>query len=204
MKHLSKFKKFKKESVLEGVDPKITDKFQYIDICDDYDSVKSALDNGLDPDFKENLPMRTSIINGRLDIVKLLEEYGVSDENQRNNNTKIAAEYMRFDILDHFVSQGGNYLKDFDCNMYWVAHSFKLSHKDKKTVLTKLQKDYVDTNKVQLRKGPFYYDYDEDTTGDVMTLDQVVAKYGNIGDYFIRVSNVNWSSLNKRLKNNPK
>ncbi len=148
--------------------------------CTEYDAVKFFLDNGLDPNFKENMPMRLAIRNGRLDIVKLLEEYKVSDENKRGTNTKTSAENMRFDILDYFVDRGGNYLNDFDLVMYWVAHAIKLSKEDKEKVLTKIQKDYIDTGKVHIRDNAYEMDGKEGAT-----LKQVIKKFGTLKDYFM-------------------
>lgn len=175
---VNKAKSFDVLKLLIGKGASLT-KMAFHNNADNYDAVKFCLENGLDPNFKENMPMRLAIRNGRLDIVKLLEEHNVSDENRRGTNTKTAAENKKFDILDYFVSRGGNYLKDFDQVMYWVAHAIRLSKSDKEMVLDKIQKDYIDTGKVQLKNSSYEID------GKDATLEQVVKKYGNLKKYYM-------------------
>jgi len=145
----------------------------------DYEAVKFCLENGLDPNFKENMPMRLAIRSGRLDIVKLLEEYNVSEENRRSSNTKTAAENMKFDILDYLINRGGNNAKNFDVVMFWVTHSNKLTIDQKKTVLNKLQKDYVDTGKVT------FGDIDYKVGNELLNSSQIVKKFKSMENYYL-------------------
>ena len=123
--------------------------------------------------------MRLAIRSGRLDIVKLLEEYNVSEENRRSSNTKTAAENMKFDILDYLINRGGNNAKNFDVVMFWVTHSNKLTIDQKKTVLNKLQKDYVDTGKVT------FGDIDYKVGNELLNSSQIVKKFKSMENYYL-------------------
>lgn len=153
------------------------DKYQYHQISDDIDKVKYQLENGMDPDLGSDFPLRDAITKGRLDIVKLLLKY-TDVHNKRNVFTKVASERKKFDILHFFVDLGGVYIEDFEQNMAWVVSSSRLNKDEKIEVLNRLQK-YVDSGKVNL--GGSYSD-----DGKIITLDEVVKKYGKLANFFIK------------------
>ncbi len=162
-------------------------------------AVKFCLDNGLSPNFEENMPMRLAIKNGKLEVIKLLEEYNVSSDNKRQMNTKHAAEHLQWDILDYFISKGGTYTEGFDKVMSWIGHTLKITSAEEKVdALFRLQK-YIDNGKVTCNETG----YSIDGRGTKSTLKEVVSKYGNIANYVIQ-TNPNLKTTYEKMKKDGK
>ncbi len=153
-------------------------------LVEDEDAVRFCLDNGLDPNFNDNMPMRIAIKNGKFNLVKMLEEYNVDSDNKRQMNTKHAAEYNHWDILEYFISKGGGYVKGFQEVLKWIGHTQKYNNtKDpighKLEVLERLQK-YIDDGKVECDERPYKIGTDRNCT-----LEQVLDKYGSVKNWVI-------------------
>lgn len=148
-------------------------------LSEDEDAVKFCLDNGLDPNFENNMPLRLAIKNGNLNLVKLLEEYDVDSANRRQMNTKHAAEWRRWDILEYFINKGGSFIEAFDRVLEWVGHSTKISDSEKIEVLNRLQK-YIDDGVVKVSEGNYKIGRDRNCT-----LDDVIKQFGSIKDWVI-------------------
>lgn len=157
-------------------------KIAFKTLANDYNAVEFCLENGLDPDFENNMPMRLAIKEGRLDIIKLLEKYGVSDENRRCNTTKHAAEYMFFEVLDYFVQKGGNYVKEFDQVMHWVAHSVRRTREEKIKILDVLQK-YIDDGIGEYNKDG--YSIGRDKNRKKVDISYVLEHYKSLKNFYI-------------------
>lgn len=149
-------------------------------LVEDEVAVKFCLDNGLDPNFNDNMPLRMAVKNGKLNLVKMLEEYNVSNDNKRQMNTKHAAEYQTWDILDYFINKGGSYIEAFEGVLKWIGHTQKIQPVSKKIeVLDRLQK-YIDDGKVHVSKSGYKIGTNRDAT-----LEDVIKKYGTIKDWVI-------------------
>lgn len=149
-------------------------------LVEDEDAVRFCLDNGLDPNFETNMPMRLAIKNGNLNIVKMLEEYNVSDDNPRQMNTKHAAEWQRWDILEYFINKGGSFIEEFDKVLVWIGHSMKVTPDSEKIkVLDRLQK-YIDDGRVNVNLTGYKIGRDRD-----FSLDDVIKKFGSVKNLVI-------------------
>jgi hypothetical protein len=93
-------------------------------LAQDERAVKFCLDNGLDPNFNDNMPMRLAIKNNNVAIVKMLVNY---DAKPLHMNLWHAAEYSHFEILDILIRSGGVYSKNFQDVVLWMSHSQKFS-----------------------------------------------------------------------------
>ena len=153
-------------------------------LVEDEDAVKFCLDNGLDPNFNDNMPMRIAIKNGKFNLVKMLENYNVDSDNKRQMNTKHAAEYCHWDILEYFISKGGGYSKGFQEVLKWIGHTQKYNSSPdpiakKLEVLDRLQ-GYIDGGKVECDERPYKIGNDRNCT-----LEQVLEKYDSIKNWVI-------------------
>lgn len=153
-------------------------------LVEDEDAVKFCLDNGLDPNFNENMPMRIAIKNGKFNLVKMLEDYNVDSDNKRQMNTKHAAEHCHWDILEYFISKGGGYTKGFQEVLKWIGHTQKYNSSPnpvakKLEVLNRLQ-GYIDSGKVECDERPYKIGSDRNCT-----LQQVLDKFGSIKNWVI-------------------
>ena len=158
-------------------------------LVEDEEAVRFCLDNGLDPNFNENMPIRIAIKNGQLNLVKLLEEYNVKSDNRRQMNTKHAAEYERWDILEYFINKGGSYAEGFQEVLKWIGHSQKynslpnsspaLAIQKKLETLDKLQ-TYIDNGSVTCSESPYKIG-----TNRNATLDEVIEKFGTMKNFVI-------------------
>ena len=158
-------------------------------LVEDEDAVKFCLDNGLDPNFNTNMPLRLAIKNNKLNLVKLLFEYDVSPSNDRQMDTKVAAESDSWEILDFLVSQGGAYTKGWQEVMKWISHTQKFNNSPdpiakKLEVLDKLQ-TYIDKGLVECDERPYKIDNDRQAT-----LQQVLDKFGSIRNWIVSTNPV--------------
>jgi ankyrin repeat protein len=149
-------------------------------LVEDEDAVKFCLDNGLDPNFEDNMPLRIAVKNGKLNLVRLLEEYDVNSDNRRQMNTKHAAEYQHWDILEYFISKGGSYTQGFEQVLKWCGHTRKIQPDAKKLeVLDKLQ-EYIDSGKVTCSEQNYKIGNKRDSS-----LKEVLEKFGNIRNWVV-------------------
>ena len=149
-------------------------------LVEDENAVKFCLDNGLDPNFEENMPLRLAVKNGKLNIVKMLEEYNVSTDNRRQMNTKHAAEYQRWDILEYFISKGGSYIEGFENVLRWIGHTQKIQPIEKKLeVLDRLQ-GYIDSGKVKVSDSGYKIGSNRDAK-----LEDALNQFGSIKNWVI-------------------
>ena len=160
-------------------------------LVEDEAAVRFCLDNGLDPNFEDNMPLRIAVKNGKLGLVKLLEEYNVNSDNRRQMNTKHAAEYQHWDILEYFISKGGSYIENFQDVMKWCGHTRKIQPASQKIkVLDRLQK-YVDDGQVKVAETGYKIGNNRDST-----VKDVVDQFGSIKNWVIS-SNPEMASLKK-------
>ena len=153
-------------------------------LVEDEDAVKFCLDNGLDPNFNDNMPMRIAIKNGKINLVKMLEDYNVNSDNRRQMNTKHAAEYDRWDILEYFINKGGTYSEGFQEVLKWIGHTQKYNMlpnaiEKKLQVLDKLQ-SYIDKGTVTCHDSPYKIG-----TNRNCTLDDVIKQFGSVKNWVI-------------------
>lgn len=149
-------------------------------LVEDENAVKFCLDNGLDPNFNDNMPLRIAIKNGSLNLVKMLEDYNVNSDNKRQMNTKHAAEYQHWDILEYFIAKGGAYVEGFDGVLKWVGHTQKITPVEKKIeALTRLQ-GYIDSGKVKVSERGYKIGTNRDAT-----LEEVIEKFGSVKNWVI-------------------
>jgi hypothetical protein len=185
---VNKVKSFDILKLLIGKGAEITPQV-FKSLVEDEEAVRFCLDNGLDPNFNENMPIRIAIKNGQLNLVKLLEEYNVKSDNRRQMNTKHAAEYDRWDILEYFINKGGSYAEGFQEVLKWVGHSQKynslpnsspaLAIQKKLETLDKLQ-TYIDNGSVTCSESP--YKIGTNRNG---TLAEVIEKFGTMKNFVI-------------------
>jgi len=149
-------------------------------LVEDENAVRFCLDNGLDPNFEDNMPLRLAVKNGKLNLVKMLEEYNVSSDNRRQMNTKHAAEYQKWDVLEYFISKGGSYVEGFENVLKWVGHTQKIEPVTKKLeVLDRLQK-YIDDGLVKVGENGYKVGSNRNAT-----LKDVLDKYGSVRNWVV-------------------
>jgi hypothetical protein len=149
-------------------------------LVEDEKAVKFCLDNGLDPNFNDNMPLRIAIKNGSLNLVKMLEDYNVNSDNKRQMNTKHAAEYQHWDILEYFIDKSGAYVEGFDGVLKWVGHTQKITPVEKKIEALDRLQGYIDSGKVKVSERGYKVGTNRDAT-----LEEVIEKYGNIKNWVI-------------------
>jgi hypothetical protein len=149
-------------------------------LAEDEDAVRFCLDNGLDPNFEDNMPLRFAIKNGKLALVKMLEEYQVNTDNRRQMNTKHAAEYQRWDVLEYLISKGGGFIEGFEEVMKWCGHTRKIQPASQKIeVLNRLQ-GYIDDGRVKVSEGGYKIGTSRDKT-----LKDVLDQFGSVKNLII-------------------
>jgi len=167
-------------------------------LVEDEDAVKFCLDNGLDANFNDNMPMRIAIKNGKMNLVKMLEEYNVKSDNRRQMNTKHAAEYDRWDILEYFLKKGGAYSEGFQEVLKWIGHTQKYNTLPdpmgkKIEVLNKLQ-SYIDSGTATCSESPYKIGTNRNST-----LEDVIREYGSVKNWIID-SHPDLSKYNQKSK----
>jgi hypothetical protein len=176
---VNKTKSFEVLKLLIGKGAEITAQV-FKTLVEDEDAVRFCLNNGLDPNFETNMPMRFAIKNGNLNLVKMLEEYDVNTDNTRQVNTKHAAEWQRWDILEYFINKGGAFVEGFDKVLSWIGHSMKVTPDSEKIkVLDRLQK-YIDDGKVKVNQEGYKIGRDRNCS-----LDDVIKQFGSIKNWVI-------------------
>jgi hypothetical protein len=126
------------------------------------------------------MPLRIAIKNGSLNLVKMLEDYTVNSDNKRQMNTKHAAEYQHWDILEYFIDKSGAYVEGFDGVLKWVGHTQKITPVEKKIEALDRLQGYIDSGKVKVSERGYKVGTNRDAT-----LEEVIEKYGNIKNWVI-------------------
>ena len=149
----------------------------------DYDAVKFCLDNGMDPNFSNNLPVRFAIKRGHFSIVKLLVEYG-GDVDKKGMNIAWAYEAGNKEIVDYLIGKG---VKDYDKAMEWITLSAKFSDKEKIDILNDLQShiDEGTISKDSIKQSGYKFDKGGVSNRNA-TYDDVVEAFGSLSNYFIK------------------
>jgi hypothetical protein len=110
----------------------------FASVANDYDAVKYLLDENMDPDFEQGLPLRTAAKNGRLDILELLVKRGAKISTRRYMVVKWAAEWAKIDILnwllDKLEEQNDDYTSKLGDWINWAKTSDKIEDKDRAKV----------------------------------------------------------------------
>lgn len=146
----------------------------------DYNAVKFCLDNGLDPNFEDNLAIRLSIKKGLFDVFKLLVDKGAVIAN-RGLNIAWAYESGNRDILEFLIEKG--YTQNIDKSMAWIGHSPKLSIEKRIEILKELQ-DFIDAGKVIPSENGYRINDGKDLRRNVSYKD-VIDKYGNLFNWVV-------------------
>lgn len=108
-------------------------------VSNDYDAVKYLLDENMDPDFEQGLPLRTAAKLGRLDILELLVSRGAKISIRRYMVVKWAAEWAKIDILNWLLDklkEGGikPTATEYDDWIHWSKTSDKVEDSEKAKV----------------------------------------------------------------------
>jgi hypothetical protein len=110
----------------------------FASVSNDYDAVKYLLDENMDPDFEQGLPLRTAAKIGRLDILELLVKRGAKISTRRYMVVKWAAEWAKIDILnwllDKLEEQNDDYTSKLGDWINWAKTSDKIEDKDRAKV----------------------------------------------------------------------
>lgn len=144
----------------------------------DYDAVKFCLDNGLKPDFEDNLPIRLSIKKGQLDVVKLLVKHGAKIDCSRGLPIAWAYEGDHIDLVNWLVDNG--HAAYFDRSMSWIGHSPKIADKGLRVKYLKQMQKMIDDGRVDVCKTGYRIITKSGSINRNATLDQVIAEYGNL------------------------
>jgi hypothetical protein len=119
-------------------------------IVDDVGAVEYCLNNGLDPNFGNSLPIRracrgnytdrTKESHGYFDVFKLLIDHGarLTDDRGRHMGIKWAAEYGRISFIEYMIRER-NIRVGFKEAIDWVSHSRKMTDDAKAKVLDYLR-----------------------------------------------------------------
>jgi ankyrin repeat protein len=146
----------------------------------DYNAVKFCLDNGLDPNFEDNLAIRLSIKKGLFDVFKLLVDKGAVIAN-RGLNIAWAYESGNRDILEFLIEKG--YTQNIDKSMAWIGHSPKLSIEKRIEILKELQ-EFIDAGKVIPSENGYRINDGKDLRRNV-SYKEVIDKYGNLFNWVV-------------------
>lgn len=151
----------------------------------DYDAVKFCLDNGFDPNFSTNLPVRIAIKRGYFETLKLLIEYGGVVDN-KGMNLSWAYEARNKEIVEYLINKGVN---DYDKAMQWVTLSGVFSDDEKVDILDEMQ-SFIDDGRVTTKsiRSSGYTIRKDGTVNRNATYDDVVKSYGSLSNYFIEMS----------------
>ena len=146
----------------------------------DYDAVEFCLDNGLDPNLEDNIPLRLAVKYGNIDVVKLLIKKGAVMNNERQVLMNIAFENKQDHIVKYLLELG--HTTNFDKVIHWVGHSnLKLSPEDRFNYIKEIQ-GWIDEGKVTVAETGYKI---KDNNGRIVRLNlkEVLKKYGNIMDW---------------------
>jgi hypothetical protein len=95
-------------------------------------------------------------------------------------NTKHAAEYQKWDVLEYFISKGGSYIEGFENVLKWVGHTQKIEPVTKKLeVLDRLQK-YINDGLVKVGENGYKVGSNRNST-----LKDVLDKYGSVRNWVV-------------------
>lgn len=159
----------------------------------DYNAVKFCLDNGLDPNFEDNLAIRLSIKRGLFDIFKLLVEKGAVIAS-RGLNIAWAYESGNRDIVNYLVENG--YTDGVDRSMAWIGHSPKLTPADRIDILKEMQK-MIDDGKIKPSETGYRISDGKDSRRNA-SYEEVIEKYGNLFNWVVAQNPTTLGTLVKK------
>jgi|694.fasta_scaffold40646_8 hypothetical protein len=146
----------------------------------DYEAVKFCLDNGLNPNFEDSLPVRLCVKKGLLNILKLLLERGAT-LGTRGLNIAWAYESRNKDVVKILIDSGHS--EGFDRSMAWIGHSPKLNAKEIVEILKEMQK-MIDDGLVKPSPDKYRISEPGDNRRNC-SYEDVVKKYGNLYNWVI-------------------
>jgi len=95
-------------------------------------------------------------------------------------NTKHAAEFQRWDILEYFINKGGSYIEGFENVLKWIGHTQKIQPVEKKLeVLDRLQ-GYIDSGKVKVSESGYKVGSNRDAK-----LEDVLNQFGSVKNWIV-------------------
>lgn len=156
-------------------------------LSNDEDAVRFCLDNGLKPDFTDNLPFRMALKNGKLGILKLLVERGAKLDTERMLPICWAFEYGSDDIKNYLVFDQ-KYNFNFDMVLAWIGHSHRLTNEKKIEILSEIQK-MIDDGSVTVRKTGYRMRKDGVLKRDA-TVEEVIETYGSLMNWIIKMNDL--------------
>jgi len=119
----------------------------------DFEAVKFCLDNGLNPNFAEDLSTRLALKRGLYDTMELLIQRGAIV------NTRLSMAYAfegkNAKCIEYLLSKG--LTQGLDKSMGWIGHSPKLNAHERLTALKEMQK-WIDEGKVPVEHLTSSYD----------------------------------------------
>ena len=114
-------------------------------VSNDYDAIKYLIDNGLDVNFENGLPLRTAAKNNRKDIMQLLLDNGAHIEERRYMVIKWASEHGNVDILTYLLGKlspkslsSADFEKGLKDWIHWTKTSDKIDEAKRKEVIALL------------------------------------------------------------------
>lgn len=150
----------------------------------DYDAVKFCLDNGLNPNFEDNLASRLAIKRGLFDILKLLIERG-ADLKVLSYNIAWAYESNSQEIVDYLVE---NNLSEgwitIERSMSWIGHSPKLNNEQRISILKEMQK-LIDDGKVKPSESGYRIN-DGKVSKRNASYQEVIDMYGSLYNWVVK------------------
>lgn len=158
-------------------------------LADDADAIRFCLENGLDPNMGDRVPLRMAIKAGNLEAVKLLVEYNAKTTNERGWMLYAAFDNHYQDIIDYFIDDMG-LNKDFDKVIGWVAmtrykHSdgSEWSWKERYDNLAMMQK-MIDDGRCEVAENGHQVTINNQR--QFLDSDKVIEMFGNFVNYATR------------------
>jgi hypothetical protein len=150
-------------------------------ILGDPDAVKFCLENGLDPNFEDNLAIRLAIKRGLYEVLNHLIQHGAK---LGSNGVELAWAYNSKNrkVIDYIINNCK--LEKFERSMQFVGHSPKLEPNEIVNALKEMQ-SLLDEGKFTVSDSGYVI---RDTNGVVnrrATLKQVEERYGNLYNLYI-------------------
>lgn len=146
----------------------------------DYNAVKFCLDNGLNPNFEDNLAIRLSIKKGLFNIFKLLIEKGAIIAN-RGLNIAWAYESGSRDIVNYLIEK--KLTEGIEKSMSWIGHSPKLTPAQRVEVLKEIQ-GLIDDGTVKPSDSGYRINDGKDSRRNA-SYQEVIDKYGSLFNWVI-------------------
>ena len=151
----------------------------------DFEAVKFCLDNGLDPNFEEDMATRLAIKRGLYKVAKLLIDNG-GKVSERGLSMAWAYEVNSKEIIDLLVDKG--LTSQFERSMSWIGHSPKLSKERAVEVLKEMQK-MVDDGKVKPSESGYRIN-DGKVQKRNATYQDIIDMYGSLFNWVVKTHNL--------------